>query len=214
MHDGLVWFASVVAFAFAMSATPGPNNTLLFRSGARFGYTRTIPHMLGVTIGVPLLFFAVAFGAGSFLRFYPIVFSIMRGVGIMYLLWLAWHIASERGQPMDGALAKATSTRRPMKFLEAVLFQWANPKVWIGATATMLAYTHADARQLHEVIMIILILLCVNPCSCSLWTWLGRFSARKLSGAKGMIALQYGMAALLIVSIIPLVAEQFADFRH
>ncbi|NNF90291.1 MAG: LysE family translocator, partial [Boseongicola sp.] len=36
----------LAAFAFVTSVTPGPNNLMLMASGANFGFTRTIPHML------------------------------------------------------------------------------------------------------------------------------------------------------------------------
>ena len=42
---------ALVAFAFVSSVTPGPNNVMLMASGANFGMRRTLPHMLGVTLG-------------------------------------------------------------------------------------------------------------------------------------------------------------------
>ena len=38
-------------FASIAAITPGPNNLMLAASGANYGAKRTIPHLLGVTIG-------------------------------------------------------------------------------------------------------------------------------------------------------------------
>jgi len=46
--DLLIAFA---LFSFAGAITPGPNNAMLLASGANFGVRRTVPHMLGVSLG-------------------------------------------------------------------------------------------------------------------------------------------------------------------
>jgi len=53
-------------FSFATSLTPGPNNIMLLSSGLTFGYKRTIPHILGVVIGFPLMTICVGLGLGKF----------------------------------------------------------------------------------------------------------------------------------------------------
>ena len=42
---------ALVGFAFVTSVTPGPNNLMLTASGANFGVRRTVPHMLGISLG-------------------------------------------------------------------------------------------------------------------------------------------------------------------
>ena len=42
-------------FAFVSSVTPGPNNVMLTASGATFGYRRSVPHMLGICLGVVVM---------------------------------------------------------------------------------------------------------------------------------------------------------------
>src|SRR3546814_20422267 len=46
--------AALSAFALVSSITPGPNNMMLMASGANFGLRRTVPHALGVGIGLTL----------------------------------------------------------------------------------------------------------------------------------------------------------------
>ena len=42
---------ALIGFAFASSITPGPNNLMLMASGANYGLWRTVPHMLGISLG-------------------------------------------------------------------------------------------------------------------------------------------------------------------
>jgi len=42
---------ALVLFAFVSSATPGPNNLMLMASGANFGFRRSLPHMVGISVG-------------------------------------------------------------------------------------------------------------------------------------------------------------------
>ena len=48
-----------ILFAFVTSVTPGPNNMMLLASGVNFGIRRSLPHMLGISLGFMLLVAAV-----------------------------------------------------------------------------------------------------------------------------------------------------------
>ena len=65
----LVAFA---AFATVGTVSPGPNNTILWASGMRFGFGDTLPHVIGTAIGMATLMVSVAAGSGpSSTRFRP-----------------------------------------------------------------------------------------------------------------------------------------------
>ena len=111
----LAWFASAIAFAVSMSATPGPNNAMVTASGATWGFRRTLPHMAGVSLGFPVMLIAIAFGLGEVLRSRLWLQEGLRWVGIAYLLWLAWHIAIAR----PAAPGQARAAGRPIGFWRA-----------------------------------------------------------------------------------------------
>ena len=107
------WALSAGGFALAMSATPGPNNAMLAASGATFGMPRSLPHILGVSVGFPVMFAAVALGAGEAFQANPVLSRALHWIGAAYLLWLAWHVATARpGTRADGA-ARARPLRSP-----------------------------------------------------------------------------------------------------
>ena len=44
-------FSALATFYFTMFFTPGPNNAMLTASGMKFGFTRTLPHLIGIPLG-------------------------------------------------------------------------------------------------------------------------------------------------------------------
>ena len=85
--------SAAAMFGFVTSITPGPNNMMLLASGLNFGVRRTLPHMLGISIGYVILMLAVGFGLGEVLRAVPGAFLALKLAGGAYMLWLAWQIA-------------------------------------------------------------------------------------------------------------------------
>jgi threonine/homoserine/homoserine lactone efflux protein len=118
-------YAALTVFALVACATPGPNNAMLMASGAAFGWRRTWPHLAGVAVGCGLLFLVVGFGLGPVFQAYPRLQQALRYVGAVWLLVIAWRIFESRH-----SVATATTKGRPMKVIEAALFQWINPKAW------------------------------------------------------------------------------------
>ena len=54
MHPEIL---SIALFWFVAAYTPGPNNVVASYSGFNFGIIKTIPHILGVTLGFTSLVF-------------------------------------------------------------------------------------------------------------------------------------------------------------
>lgn len=117
--------AALAVFALAALWTPGPNNLLLARSGARYGIRRTVPHICGVALGFGVMLFAVALGLGEAFRAEPLIQETLRYVGAAVIFYISWRVASappaEEGAVYGG---------RPFRFHEAAAFQWINPKAW------------------------------------------------------------------------------------
>ncbi|EWM41674.1 lysE type translocator family protein [Bordetella holmesii 41130] len=80
-------------FALVSSIPPGPNNVMLASSGLTFGFRRSIPHMLGVTIGFSFMILLVGLGLGALFNQFPWLYSALKYGGALYLLYLAWKIA-------------------------------------------------------------------------------------------------------------------------
>uniref|UniRef100_B8DPA5 Lysine exporter protein (LYSE/YGGA) n=1 Tax=Nitratidesulfovibrio vulgaris (strain DSM 19637 / Miyazaki F) TaxID=883 RepID=B8DPA5_NITV9 len=131
--------AAMSTYAIAMSVTPGPNNTMVMSSGLTFGFWRTMPHLMGISLGFPLMIISVGLGMDRIFAAVPQLHDWLRWVGSAYLLWLSWRIATA-APPTPGEAAKGRNAARPMTFIEGALFQWVNPKAWLAAVAGVTTY--------------------------------------------------------------------------
>ncbi|THD76531.1 LysE family translocator [Thalassobius vesicularis] len=186
---------ALAAFAFVTSVTPGPNNLMLMASGANYGFRRTIPHMLGIGIGFTLMVALVGLGLMQVFDAFPVMHTVLKYAGAAYLIWLALKIA--RSEMPDTAQTKG----RPMRFIEAALFQWVNPKAWQMALTAITLY--APGRELWAILMVAGMFGLINLPTVSLWTVLGQQMRRILSNRSRLIAFNWTMALLLVATLIP-----------
>jgi len=189
-------------FSIATSMTPGPNNIMLLSSGLTYGYKRTIPHVLGVVIGFPVMTIFVGLGLGEFFKLYPIAFSILKTLGILYLLWLAWKIAKSKA-----TFKENDSNSQPLKFIPIVLFQWINPKNWIKIITAMSVYVTSVEHATMQIVIITLIFLITVIISANSWALGGIVLKKFIKSDAGIKKFNIIMAILLVLSIIPSIFE-------
>lgn len=192
-------FTALVAFAFVSSITPGPNNLMLMTSGANFGFVRTIPHMLGVSIGFTLMIVLVGAGLAQVFELYPAAHTILKYASCAYLVWLAWKIAT--AAPPG---AKGEGKSDPMTFIQAALFQWVNPKAWTMALTAVSAYT-LPADPIVSLLVVAAVFGAVNLPSVGSWTLIGAQLRRFLSDPVKLRVFNVTMAVVLVASLYPVV---------
>ena len=190
-----------VPFMTSMGITPGPNNILVASSGVNFGFRATIPHILGITIGYPLMLFIVGIGLARIFIAVPLIHTILKYVSIVYLLYLAYRIA------LASAMGEARSSPKPMTFLQAVAFQWVNGKAWVIALGAVTAYTVVDQTLLLQILALTAISIIITLGCVSCWTLFGAVMRRFLHTEKRRRFFNYTMAALLVLSILPVLWE-------
>ena len=194
---------SITSFAIATAFTPGPNNLMLLSSGLTFGYKRTLAHILGVAIGFPMMVLAVGLGVGTVLEHYPMVYKVLKVLGIGYLLWMAWHIANTQGSLNTDEHQKD----KPFTFVQAALFQWVNPKAWIMAVTAISSFTTQSSEMLFQVAIIAFIYLVVGVFSTHSWALGGVLLHRWLESEKAIRTFNRVMALLIVVSVVPFMIE-------
>lgn len=185
-------------FAFVSSVTPGPNNVMLTASGATFGYRRTVPHMLGISLGVVAMLLLVGLGLGAAFEREPRLYTLLKYLGAAYLLWLAWKIA--RSGQVDAGQAGA----RPFGFWQAAAFQWVNPKAWIMALGAIATYLPSEPTVAAVALLALVFTLVNLPC-VSVWTVFGVGLQRFLTKPSYVHAFNITMALMLVLSLYPLV---------
>lgn len=160
-------------FVFLGLFSPGPNVILLTASGARFGFRATVPHLLGVAVGVGVTSGLTGLGIGAMLIAAPVLELTLKVIASTWILWMAWGLWTAQRKT---AQAKA----RPMTFIEAILFQWVNPKVWAVALAAASAYPTGQG-PLAEALRLATAFSGINLGVCLFWTGAGALLAYLLS---------------------------------
>lgn len=187
---------ALMLFAFASSVTPGPNNLMLMASGVNFGFRLTLPHMLGVSLGFAFMAILVGVGIMQVFDAYPISYILLKIFSVCYLLYLAFKIATA-----SGSIGNVKVKAQPMTFIQAVAFQWVNPKAWSMALTAVSVY--APNKDLVSIVLVATVFSLVNfPC-IACWAGLGSKIKLYLTKPSRLKAFNYFMAGLLVASLYP-----------
>lgn len=173
-------------FAIISSITPGPNNSLLMASGVRFGFKRTLPHLLGINLGFGFMFLCV----GAILPLLPNgSMEVLEWVAMALLLYIAFKIATASTEFQD-----KEAESKPWGFFQAAAFQWINPK------ALMMAFAGATSYGLDNVTGAVIFTLCNMICAS--WIFAGHWMRRFLIDNPGRTRILYiGLASIMVASI-------------
>jgi threonine/homoserine/homoserine lactone efflux protein len=186
-----------ILFAVVMCFTPGPNNIMLLSSALTYGFRRTLPHIVGITVGFAFMVGAVGLGLGTIFIAYPVLQTILKYVGIAYLIYLAAVIA------MSGAVTPGQDNQRgPMTFWAAVLFQWINVKGWVMAIGIITAYSAVASFPWNITIQAALMFV-MGALSSLTWTLFGSSLRSFLTSPTAVRVFNVLMALLLLASLYP-----------
>lgn len=190
-----------ILFASAAAFTPGPNNVMLMTSGLNYGFQRSLAHLAGVTIGYSVMLALVGLGLGAVFTAYPILQTILKYVGAIYLTWLAYVIATSR--PAD---AQSAAEGRPMTFTGAALFQLVNVKGWVIAVGSVSAYAAIASYPWNMIVLAAIV--CVITLGSSLtWLLFGTALQSLMKSPRAIRIFNIAMAVLLLASLYPVLVE-------
>ena len=190
----------LITYVATMSVTPGPNNLMLATSGVNFGFRRTVPHMLGISIGHGMQVAIV----GGLLAWVMVWLDSVRLelvlAGCSYLMWLAWRQA-RAGQP--GGSAKA----QPLGFIGAALFQWVNPKAWMMVLNAAILFLPRGGGWSAALSLALMCALINLPC-IALWAMAGDRLRARLSEPRALRLFNYIMALLLALTALWIMSDE------
>ncbi len=201
-------YIAILVFAVSTTITPGPNNIMIMSSGLNFGLKRSLPHLMGIGLGFPLMVAGVGLGFGAIFERFPVIHEVIKVLGVLYLIYLAYLVATSAPKSLDND----TNETKPLTFIQAALFQWINPKAWVMATGAVAAYTTQDASIMLQVMFISLAFLIAGVPCVGMWLVCGTWLKRFLKEVKYQRLFNLTMALLLIVSILPVIGELKASY--
>ena len=194
-------FIALASFYFVMYVTPGPNNAMVLTSGIKFGFSKTIPHMSGITIGHVLQVIVVCLGIGKIFQIFPEIQNILKIICAAYLLYLGYKIIGSFSKiKEDGS--------RPLKFYEAALFQIINPKAWTISTMVASGFLPNDENLFISILFISITALIICPISISVWAFFGSGIRNLVKNNKKKAIVEYFLAILLLITAILIVIEK------
>jgi|TARA_B100001971_G_scaffold72966_1_gene67296 threonine/homoserine/homoserine lactone efflux protein len=194
-------FIGLVTFYFVMYVTPGPNNTMVLTSGVKFGFSKTIPHMSGITIGHVCQTVVVCLGLGKIFQMFPNIQNALKIICGLYLLYLGYKII--------GSFSKIKEDdSRPLKFYEASLFQLVNPKAWTISTMVASGFLPNDEKLIISILFISITALIICPLSISVWAAFGTGIRNLVKNNKKKAIVEYFLAILLLITAIMIVIEK------
>lgn len=206
MSQLLLAISPLAAMMFVSSITPGPNNMMLMLSGTQHGFARTIPHMVGVTLGTVLLVCLTYLGVGTLLLDHPRVVDAMTLACAGYLLWLARRLLASKA---TNASTATEVQARPMNLREGLTFQFVNPKVWTMALAASGIAAHFPFSPLFNGVLVALVTTMINLPCMSVWTAFGKTLRRHLAHTRNKRIFDGGMALMVVMTALWIVWPVF-----
>ncbi|MGG7645082.1 LysE family translocator [Rhodovulum sp. YNF3179] len=182
-------------FVFAGLFSPGPNVILLTASGARFGFRRTLPHVAGVALGVGVIAAVAGLGVAALLLAAPGLKLALQLAAAGWILWMAWRLATAARRP------RSARVDRPFTLVQAVLFQWVNPKVWAVALAASAGYPAGLSPEV-EALRLAAAFSGINLFVCLFWSWAGSLLTYLLTTPRAWSIFMGVMAAALAGSAV------------
>ena len=186
-------FSALATFYFTMFFTPGPNNAMLTASGMKFGFIRTLPHLIGITLGHILQIGLTCFGLANLFLIYPQIQFYMKILCFLYLIYLGWR--------MIGSFSLIQKkTGRPLRFYEASLFQFINPKAWSIAVTVASGFFPTEENIFIGVAFVTIIAAVINLPTCSLWALFGSGLRKFINDEKTKKIIEYLLSVLLVLT--------------
>lgn len=185
----------LILFGLSAMFTPGPNNFMLLNTGLVFGLKKSWPHYWGVCLGFPFMLLIVTLGFGAIFTKWLWLQQALKVVGSLYMLYLAYKILISKNSH-SGEI----QTSRPLTFMQAVLFQWANPKGWLIAISVISVFT-VTSNYLTNALAISGLFLVIDLASAATWLIFGAYLQKILKTPKHRLWFNIVMALCLVASI-------------
>jgi threonine/homoserine/homoserine lactone efflux protein len=187
-----------ITYAFVMSITPGPNNVMLTASGATFGFRRTVPHLLGIVSGFTVQLLAVCVGLSALFSRWPALQTTLSWVGALYLLYLGWRL-------LQSSDVRARAHARPVRFCEAAMFQFLNPKAWVMSITSASLFLPQELGLLLRGAYMALVMEGVGLPCMAVWALFGSALKSFLAAPRARMLFNGAMAGTLVVTAIMMV---------
>ena len=201
---------AMAGFALAGAITPGPVNVLALRHGTQARLVPLVAYVLGASLSYAVVVWIMG-QSGQLLLQLPGVAAVAPWLCAMYLLWLAWKVATAPVTQMATKSDTPVDTLTPRQaFAQAAALQLLNPKAWLvalsGVGMFVLPLT-ARGLSLHSALAwfcAVSLLACLVGVGC--WALAGKALVCWLQTPRRQRIFNGVLAATLVASVLGVLA--------
>ncbi|MBR5534692.1 MAG: LysE family transporter [Ruminiclostridium sp.] len=179
---------SYLPYSLVTTFTPGPNNILSFYSISQKGWRRGWPIVVGIVAGFFCVMALCALFCYELDQHLPSITNLLKYAGILYILWLAFHVA--RSNPTEEGGQQAS-------FWKGFFLQFVNVKIILYAITIYTGYVLPAGAAWPDLMAQALVLTCIGATGITTWGAVGGLLQSFL--AKHYKPFNYLMAAILVL---------------
>lgn len=187
--------SAFVVFIVVTAITPGPNTILALSTGSRRGFRGSLPVLAGICAGFFCVMSICAFLSFSFSVLSPLFVSGMQYIGCIYILWLAWKVATARISEKNDTPGTG--------FASGFILQFVNVKIMIYGMTSYSVFILPYDDSLFMLFGGVCILSLVGSAGTVIWAFAGAMlqhvfqkHARLMNALMGMLLLGCALSLL------------------
>ena len=144
-----IWrpLSALLLASVVIMGSPGPSTVSATAIGAAFGIRRSLRYVGGLIAGTTAVLLAVAIGVVALVLAVPHAATALGAVSVVYILYLAWQIATAR------PLQTRDATLPTPAFLGGFVLAIANPKAYLAIAAVFAGATLLPASPSADAVL-------------------------------------------------------------
>ncbi|WP_062264263.1 homoserine/homoserine lactone efflux protein [Endozoicomonas arenosclerae] len=126
-------YLAFLAATIIISVTPGAGAVNTMATAIRSGLVRTLPSIMGLQVALIIFLIIVAAGLGAILAASETLFTLIKWLGAVYLIFLG--VMKWREAPQELSSDNQTAISKRKSFASAILVNLTNPKAIVFQAA-------------------------------------------------------------------------------
>lgn len=179
-----------VLFVIAMSGTPGPGNLTMMAIGQSTGFRSSISFLIGTAVGCLFLDTTIACGLGQIIISAPKIATLLRIVGLVYILYLAAKILASQ------ISSKVVNNR--FTFFEGLLIHPLSPKSWTMSIVAFSQFMKPEEALTPQIVIFVFTFFLGLLLFHSLWCAAGAFIPRMIHSGRMLFGVNCFMVTLMV----------------
>lgn len=205
-----LWLAYFVAM-LVLAVSPGPGAVLSMGHGLSYGLRQTTVTIVGMQVGVVIIFLIAGLGVGAILLASGAAFAAIKILGAAYLIWLGvqqWR-APVQGEIKAHAPSQLAHLTAAQRFMRGLLTDVTNPKGIVFMVAVLPQFIRPDQPLAPQLTILLATTIAIDlvvmhsyaALASGLRRWLASTRAQRLQNhLTGGVLILMGAAVLAMGS--------------